>query len=131
MMQTNTANGMDMPMAHSGAGGTEFLVVELAVFVLVVASLWRVFSKAGQPGWACFIPFFNLYVLIKVAGKPGWWLLLFLIPLVDVIIYIIVVAGVAQKFGKGVGFTIGLLLLPMIFYPILAFGDATYGGATA
>lgn len=114
----------------SGGGGSILgTLFALAILILIIASMWRVFTKAGQPGWAVFIPIYNVYVLCKVAGKPGWWVLLMLIPVVGFIIAILVTIGVAQQFGKGSVFSIGLILLPFIFYPLLAFGDATYGGA--
>jgi ABC-type transport system involved in cytochrome c biogenesis permease component len=72
--------------------------------------------------------FFLAYVLLKVAGKPGWWVLLFFIPIVNLVIAIIAMIGVAQNFGKGGGFVVGLILLPIIFYPVLAFGSAQYRG---
>ncbi|MDF3058602.1 MAG: signal peptidase [Rariglobus sp.] len=102
---------------------------QLALAVLIIAAIWKVFTKAGQPGWAAIIPFYNLYVLLKVAGRPGWWLLLFLIPIVNVVMAIIVAIDVAKAFGKGTGFGVGLAFLGVIFYPILGFGDATYQGA--
>lgn len=105
------------------------LLVQLAIAVMVIVAMWKVFTKAGRPGWAAIIPIFNLYVLIKVAGKPGWWLILFLIPLVNIIISLLVAFGVAESFGKGAGFAIGLFFLPFIFYPILGFGDAEYSGS--
>ena len=83
------------------------------------------------PGWAAIIPIFNLYVLIKTAGRPRWWLLLFIIPLVNIVMGFIVAIDVAKAFGKGTGFGIGLALLGFIFYPILGFGDATYQGSSA
>ncbi len=102
------------------------VVVYLAVLVLVIASLWKVFTKAGRPGWAAIIPFYNVYVLLKVAGRPGWWFLLLLIPLVNVVVALIVNLDLARQFGRGVGFGLGLFFLGLIFLPILAFGAATY-----
>lgn len=100
-----------------------------AVFgLLMLVSMWRVFTKAGQPGWAVLIPIFNTYVMLKVAGKPGWWLLLLLIPVVNLIVTILMLAGIANNFGKGGGYVLGLIFLPFIFYPMLAFGDAQYCG---
>lgn len=96
--------------------------------VLMIASWWKMFSKAGQPGWAAIIPILNLYFFCKVAGRPGWWLILMFIPLVNFIIIIILCIDIAKAFGKGVGFGIGLIFLPFIFYPILAFGSAQYQG---
>ena len=97
----------------------------------MLASMWKVFAKAGQPGWACIIPFFNIYIMLQVAGKPGWWLILFFIPLVNFIMAILTLVGMAANFGKGVGYVLGLLFLPIIFWPMLAFGDAEYAGDIA
>jgi hypothetical protein len=102
------------------------LVVYLAVIVLMVAAMWKIFTKAGEPGWACLVPIYSTCVLLKIAGKPMWWFLLMLIPLVNIIIIIITLVGLSNKFGKGGGFAVGLFLLPVIFYPILGFGDAEY-----
>ena len=101
-------------------------IIYLAVTVFYLVAMWKVFVKAGQPGWAIIIPFYNLYVLLQIASKPGWWLLLMLIPIVNLVIGIIMYVGVANNFGKGTGFAIGLILLPIIFFPILAFSDARY-----
>ncbi len=104
------------------------LVIELALIVVVVAGMWQTFVKAGQPGWAVLIPIYNIVVLMQIAGKPVWWILLMLIPLVNFVVSIIVMVAVAENFGKGTGFGIGLAFLPFIFYPILGFGDAQYRG---
>jgi hypothetical protein len=103
------------------------LLVMIALGLVVLIGLWKVFVKAGQPGWGCIIPIYNVYCLVKIAGKPWWWLLLYLIPLVDIVIAILVTLGVSRNFGKGGAFAVGLIFLPFIFYPILGFGDATYG----
>jgi uncharacterized membrane protein YhaH (DUF805 family) len=108
--------------------GPIFWICEIVFIVLMIAAMWKVFSKAGQPGWAALIPIFNVYIMCKVAGRPGWWLLLFLIPLVNIIIGIIVTVDIAKRFGKGVGFAIGMIFLPFIFWPILGFGSAQYQG---
>jgi hypothetical protein len=114
----------------AAAGAGLFLLIFLLFFfvlaVVVIAGLWKVFTKAGQPGWAAIIPILNAYILIKVAGKPGWWLLLYLVPIVSIVIAIMVIVGVARNFGKDVGFVLGLIFLPFIFYPILGFGSAQY-----
>lgn len=99
-------------------------IVYLLCVVLMIAAWWRVFTKAGQPGWAAIVPILNLYILCKVARMSGWWVLACFIPLVNLIAFIIISVNVAKRFGKGVLFGIGLLLLPFIFYPILAWGDA-------
>jgi hypothetical protein len=115
------------------SGGSSILgfIIPLAIVVLMIAAVWRVFTKAGQPGWAALIPIYNVYVLCKVGGKPGWWVILMLIPVVNFVISLLIALGVAQNFGKGAGFGVGLWLLPIIFYPVLAFGDASYGGTPA
>ena len=95
--------------------------------IVSLVSLWKVFGKAGQPGWATIIPIYNIYVLTcEVAKKEIVWFILMLIPFVNIIASIIVSIEVAQKFGKGAGFGLGLAFLSFIFYPILAFGDAEY-----
>jgi hypothetical protein len=115
----------------NGFGLAEVLVIiiPLALVIFVIAALWKVFEKAGQPGWASIIPFYNSYVILKIAGKPGWWLLLYLIPVVNLVIHIIVMIDFARSFGQGTGFGIGLTFLSIIFMPILAFSDAKYIGA--
>ena len=106
--------------------GIVFWICYAAVIILWIAGLWKVFEKAGEPGWAAIIPIYNLVVLLKIAGKPVWWIILFLIPVVNFIIAILVAIEIAKRFGKGAGFGIGLALLPFIFYPVLGFGDARY-----
>jgi hypothetical protein len=101
-------------------------IVWLVLAIVVIAGMWKVFTKAGRPGWAVLIPIYDIYVLLKIAGKPGWWLILLLIPVVGLVFAILAVAALANCFGKGAGFTVGLILLPFVFYPILGFGDAKY-----
>ena len=113
------------------APGPLFWIFYLAFTILILAAWWKIFTKAGQPGWACIIPIYNLYVWCKIVGRPWWWILLMLIPFVNFIIAIILLIDLAKSFGKGVGFGIGLLLLPFIFFPILGFGSAQYQGPTA
>jgi hypothetical protein len=103
-------------------------LVPLAIAVLMIVSLWMVFEKAGRPGWYAIIPIFNAIVMLKIAGKDWWWIILFFIPLVNLIATILVGLGMAEKFGKSQLFGIGLTFLGFIFYPILAFGDAEYVG---
>lgn len=114
-----------------GVGVMLILLIELALLVFFIATFWKIFTKAGQPGWACLIPIYNLYILLKIVGRPWWWLILFIIPLVGIVVSIIVSIDVAKSFGKSVAFGIGLILLGFIFYPILAFGKAEYQGPVA
>jgi hypothetical protein len=111
-----------------GAIGCCFAVVYVAIIAVVVVGLWKVFVKARQPGWAALIPIFNIYILCIIAGKPAWWIVLFLIPIVNIIASIIVFLEVAKFFGKGPGFAIGMVFFPFVFLPILGFSNATYSG---
>jgi hypothetical protein len=104
-------------------------LVYLAFIVLWIVGFWKVFTKAGHPGWAALVPIYNLYILLKIAGKPGWWLLLFFIPVVSLVILILVSLDVAKAFGKGGGYGVGLAFLGFIFYPMLGFSDARYQAA--
>jgi hypothetical protein len=113
------------------AMGTLAGIIGLVIGIFFVVCWWKIFTKAGKPGWAILIPFYNLYMMLKVAGKPGWWLILFFIPLVNFIILILMIVGLAQNFGKGTGFILGLIFLSIIFIPILAFGDSKYVGASS
>ncbi len=115
-------------MQDGGGGGVGFvfLLIWLLVLVVVIAGFWKTFVKAGKPGIVSIIPIANIVFLLEIAGRPIWWVILFFIPLVNLIIVIVVSIDVARKFGKGPGFGLGLAFLGMIFYPILGFGDAKY-----
>jgi len=105
------------------------LVLYILLLVIIIAGMWKVFEKAGEPGWAAIVPFYNAYVLTcKIAQKEILWFILLFIPLVNLVAAIVISIEVAQKFGKGAGFGVGLALLGFIFYPILGFGDARYMG---
>jgi len=111
-----------------GIPGALLLVIWLAIIVVVVAGLWKTFVKAGQPGWAAIVPILNIYFLCKIAGRPGWWVILCFIPIINFVIAIILALDVAKAFGKSVLFAIGLIFLAPIFYCILGFGSAQYQG---
>jgi len=96
--------------------------------IIEIIGLWKIFIKAGKPGWASIIPIYNLIVLLEIIGKPLWWFLLLLIPCVNIVFVVIIVNRLSKSFGQGVGFTIGLIFLGFIFYPLLGFGDYTYLG---
>lgn len=115
----------------SGFLGVLVGLLYLGVIVLMIASMWKVFTKAGQDGWKAIIPIYNIFVLLKIVGRPGWWLILLLIPLVNFIVAIVIHVDLAKSFGKGVGFGLGLTFLGIIFYPLLGFGDAQYQGPSA
>jgi Ca2+/Na+ antiporter len=100
--------------------GGVFSLVMLVVALIFIASLWKLFTKAGEPGWASLVPIYNMIVLLKISSMPWWWVLLMCIA------QFIIPFKLAANFGKGTGFAVGLLLLPFIFLPMLAFGDAQY-----
>ena len=110
----------------NGAGGAIAMIIWLAVMVFVIAGLWKTFTKAGKPGWGAIIPIYNGILLLEIAGRPIWWIILFFIPVVNFVIAIIVSIDVARNFGKDTGFGLGLAFLGFIFYPILGFGSARY-----
>ena len=99
-----------------------------AIIILIIVSMWKIFEKAGQEGWKSIIPFYNVWVLAEIVGKPGWFGLLMIIPYVGVVIAFYLYYLLAKSFGKDVLFALGLIFLPFIFFPILAFGDAEYLG---
>lgn len=104
------------------------LLALLAICILVIAGLWIVFQKGGQAGWKCLVPFYNMYVLMEISGKPGWWMFLLFVPLVGVAFLLFAMLSLAKKFRRSELFGVGLLLLPMIFFPLLAFGGSEYEG---
>ena len=113
----------------NGGGGFAFLyLIDIAIYILLIAGMWMTFVKAGEAGWKSIIPIYNFIVLLKIIGRPWWWILLFLIPIVNIVILIIMWNGLSKSFGKGVGFTVGLIFLSFIFIPILGFGSAKYIG---
>jgi hypothetical protein len=98
------------------------------VLVLCIVAMWKIFVKAGKPGWACIIPIYNIIVLLEIVGKPWWWIILLIIPGVNIVFAIWMLNLLSKSFGKEVGFTIGLIFLSFIFLPILGFGESKYQG---
>lgn len=96
--------------------------------MLALIGTWRIFSKAGEHGWAILIPFYSTYTGCKIAFGDGWKMFMLLIPIYGIVVYVKMWISIAEKFGKSSGFGVGLWLLPSIFRPILAFGDSTYMG---
>ena len=129
---TSTLLGQsDDAAAVAAAGGFGvFMLVYFAVIILWIVGMWKMFGKAGKPGWAAIIPIYNGIVMLEIAGKPIWWILLLMVPFVNFVIVVLLYLAIAERFGKGGGFAVGLILLPFIFIPMLGFGDATYQGST-
>jgi hypothetical protein len=118
---------MDNNYGNGGVGvvGSIFYLV---VAVFFIYCLWRIFAKAGKPGWAAIIPIYNFIVELEIVGRPWYWFLLMLIPVVDIVLGIIITFRLAKVFGHSTGFGFGLLLLPFIFLPILGFDSSKYLG---
>lgn len=112
----------------SGAGGTITIVLGIAFMIFLIAGMWKMFSKSGEPGWASIIPFYNAYVLFKITWGSGIKFLLLLIPIANIVILIMTEIQLAKAFGKGGGFAVGLIFFAPIFYAILGFGSAEYIG---
>jgi hypothetical protein len=106
-----------------------FMLGMFALLLLVIVATWKVYQKAGRQGWASVVPFYNSVVMLDIIGEPYWWVVLLLVPFVNIVILIIIARRLAACFGRGAGFTLGLIFLPFIFYPILAFGSAQYSAA--
>ena len=102
------------------------VIIEVAIAILMVVAMWKLFKKAGRPGWASIIPFYNYYVEFEIAGMNGWFFLLLLIPIVDIVLAIILTVKLAKAFGRSAGFAVGMIFLPFVFVPILAFGKSKY-----
>lgn len=103
-------------------------LLSFAVAILGIVAMWKIFEKAGEPGWASIIPFYNIYVLFKITWGSGWKFLLLLIPFANIVIAIITMVKLAKAFGKSGGFAVGLIFLSIIFYCILAFDQSQYQG---
>ena len=104
------------------------IFIYIGLIALLIISQWKIYSKANKPGWACLIPIYATIVLLEIVGKPWWWIFLFLIPIVNLVFIIWMTNLLSKSFGKDEGFTIGLIFLPIIFYPILGLGSSTYIG---
>ena len=102
--------------------------IMLAFALFLIAAQWKIYQKAGKPGWAVIIPIYNIIILLEIIGKPIWWLFLMLIPGVNIVFSVWATNLLSKSFGKDEAFTVGLILLSIIFYPILGFGSAQYQG---
>lgn len=112
-------------------GGLLGGLIGLVLGILILVATWKVYTKAGKPGWAAIVPIYNLFVLLEIVGRPGWWLILLLIPIVNLVAIFIISFDLARSFGKGTGFGLGLVFFNFIFMMILGFGKAKYIGPAA
>jgi hypothetical protein len=123
----NSSGGMEAMFAILSA---VFIPLMVAAVITVVGK-WRIYEKAGKPGWAALIPIYTWIVMLEIVGKPIWWIFLFFIPCVNIIFIIWTVNLLSKSFGQSEGFTIGLVILGFVFYPILGFGNYQYLGPSA
>lgn len=120
--------------ADSGVSSGVLILYFIVIWLVIALPTYFVFKKAGangDPAWGAFVPIYGFYILLKVVGRPGWWLVLLLIPIVNWVIIIIVYNDLSKSFGHGVGFTLGLIFLSWIFLAILAWGSSQYRGPAA
>ena len=110
-------------------GGTFGVLIYIAFITLLIIGQWKVNEKGGFPGWYAIIPILNVYALFKMAGKPGWWIVLLFIPFVGLVAWIIAMLDLARAFGRTTLFGVGLAFLSGIFLMILGFGEDKYQGA--
>lgn len=118
----STSSGLTGAIA---AMGLFFWILSMALGILKIVSLWKIFKKAGKPGWASIVPIYNIYIMCEIAEKEWWYILLLCVPFVNIYAIIVLYNGMAKKFGKGGGFVVGMILLPVVFFPMLAFGKDT------
>jgi hypothetical protein len=128
-------NNFDSTSAGEAAGifaiFSALLIPILIVAAIMIVAHWKIYEKAGKPGWAAIIPIYNLIILLEIVGKPLWWIILFFIPCVNIVFLVWVTNLLSKSFGQSEGFTVGLLLLGVVFYPILGFGNYKYLGPSA
>ncbi len=126
--------GVNVSTADSAAmaGIASMMFVMMAIYavliIIMVVSHWKIFAKAGKPGWASIIPIYNVIVLLEIIGRPTWWVVLYFIPFANIIVALINVFDLSKSFGKEAGFGILLVLLPIVGFPMLAFGSSKYVG---
>lgn len=121
----NVTNAKESIATYAAIGQVSTIFYIVIVFLMIV-SMWKIFVKAGKAGWASLVPIYNTIVMLEIVKLPVWYILLMFVPIVNVIIGVVVMAKMAKAFGKGTGFVLGMLFLPLIFYPILAFDKSEY-----
>ena len=137
--QLNDTQSGDMATNLQGMSGMDsgglsgFIILPLILYVILLIILlmgiWKMFEKGGIPGILGLSPVVNLFYLPILAGKPMWWGLLYFIPLVNVVIAILILIGIAERFGRGTGTALGLVFLTPIFFCILGYGSAEYSAS--
>ncbi len=117
----------NMYATEAGTGfGVGLIIFYFALIIFFYVLLWKIFVKAGKPGWGCIVPIYNVILQLEIADRPIWWIFLMFIPFVNVVVGIIITLDIAKAFGKGTGFAVGMIFLPFIFFAILAFDSSQY-----
>jgi hypothetical protein len=129
-MRTKTmTNYLATTNGDGNAAMTVGIIVVALCIILVLAGLWKTFAKARRAGWMSLIPLLNTYVIIRMAGRPRWWIVLYLIPFVNIVAHLVVSLDLAKRFGKSAWFgVIGLWMFSFAGFLILGFGNAEYRG---
>lgn len=104
------------------------VLIVLAVSILMIIAMWRIFTKAGKPGWASLVPIYNMVVMMQIVGRPEWQVVLMFLPFAHIYISIVLPLDLAKSFGKTTGFGVLMIFFPAIMNPILAFGSSRYVG---
>jgi hypothetical protein len=103
-----------------------FWLIMMVLMVICIIAMWRIFAKAGKPGWAALIPIYNVIVLLEIVGRPVWWIVLYLVPVANLVVQILVSIDLARKFGKSVVFAIFGLILTPVGLLMLGFDKSEY-----
>lgn len=135
-MTLTTLGGVVLQEGGAGMAAAGVVIIVMWLFaigiaLLTIAGMWKAFQKAGEPGWGAIIPIYNAYLMLKIGGNSGWWLIGLLIPLVNFLVAIKVSIDVSKAFGQGIGIGLGLAFLSFVFWPLLGFGDYQYQGPPA
>ena len=123
--------GMEEAAAAAAAVGIVMVIIVIVLVLTMVISMWVLFQKAGKPGWAAIIPIYNLVVMLEIIGRPIWWIVMMFIPLVSIVFSILIYIDLCKSFGKSPALVVGLIFLPFIFFPYMAFTSEYQGPAAA
>ncbi len=116
-------------MDSEGGIGIVGIIVYLAIIIVGIVSMWKLYEKAGKPGWAAIVPIYNLIVLLEIINKPTWWIVLFFIPIANIVAIFLIYIELAKVFGKDTMYGVLMVFFGIVMIPMLAFGDAQYQGA--
>ena len=132
MEYSTSVTSSSLDMSTLGSVITQYLGFMTVIYVLLIIAMWKIFTKAGKPGWASIVPIYNVIVMFQIIGLNPWLLLLYLIPVVNFVVAIVFsimqASRLSKAFGKGTGFAVGLFFLNPIFLLMLGFGDSKYIG---